>query len=206
MDDSLTGIFLKLTRIFAYDHLPLPLADDFISRSAHADLSEYYQREYEAGDDDAIFEYVKEDVWAFRAPWVTEQLEKWRLEGTTISRKKCRDLMMSYTPAQGKTSHEEMLYIVQRDQEIFKAVLKLSRMGVPLSSLKKDGGCYERVAKEFNLSFESVKEIDANYKFVIEANTHGPEWKGKDDIAGTEAVVDWLDAMASRLRNWGTKT
>jgi hypothetical protein len=93
---------------------------------AHKKLSAKYHKAHQAGDTEAIFTYVKADVWAFRARWVVQQIEDWRHEATAESRKKLQRLMRMYTDDRGRDSLPETVHLIKRDQAIFKEIIRLN--------------------------------------------------------------------------------
>jgi hypothetical protein len=154
---------------------PYDLSDDPVTKletAVHRRLSAKHRDAYKAGDTQAIFTYVKRDVWAFRAPWVVQQIEAWRHEATPESRKKLHRLMRMYTDDRGRDSFPETVRLIKRDQAIFKAIIKLreeehlpfrsSESSVGSSQSKV--GCFETVAKRFSHSVDGVEEIYREYK------------------------------------------
>lgn len=154
---------------------PYNLSDDPVAKletATHRRLSAKYYDATKAGDTEAIFTYVKEDVWAFRARWVVQQIEDWRHEDTAESRKKLHRLMRMYTDDRGRDSLLETIRLIKRDQAIFKEIIRLHQEEhLPLRSLESTFGpsqskvgCFETVAKKFFLSVHGVAEIYKEYK------------------------------------------
>jgi len=188
--------FREINPLLSNDGLP----EDWADQAAHNNLSTHYQREHETGNAEAFFEYAKADGWAFRSPWFRAQVEAWRVQGTADSIKKLRDLMKSYTASQGKVTHKGLVEIVKRDQAMFKDVMRLRQMGLPLKTSRYGQGCYDRLAEDMDMKVQDT--IEAVYKAYSKAvKSHGPEQKGD----GMQAVFDWLDTMAQRLQNWGNE-
>ena len=93
-----------------------------------SNLSGYYRREFERGNEEAIFEYAKESRVCFQAPWVTDQIEKWRIENNPESIKKLKRLFRAYMGEErGKTPPHDLQKIIKRDQNIFREILKLKK-------------------------------------------------------------------------------
>jgi hypothetical protein len=118
----------------------------------HRNLSSKYQKAHQAGDAQAIFQYVKVDVWAFRARWVVQQIEDWRREDTDESRKKLHRLMRMYTDDRGRDSPRDTVCLIKRDQAIFKEIINLRQGENRRFRLSGHGvGCYELVAEKYSL-------------------------------------------------------
>lgn len=93
-----------------------------------SNLSGYYRKEFEKGNQEAIFEYAKESRVCFQSPWVTDQIEKWRIENTPESRKKLKRLFRVYMGEErGKTPLRELQKVIKRDQKIFREILRLKK-------------------------------------------------------------------------------
>jgi hypothetical protein len=138
---------------------------DVEDRNTHKKLSAKYGKAHQDGDPEAIFTYVKADVWAFRAPWVVQQIEDWRHENTAESRKKLHRLMRMYTDDRGRDSLPETVRLIKRDQAIFKEIIKLrEEERRPFRSSQRRVGCFETVANRFGLSVDGVEEIYREYK------------------------------------------
>ena len=136
-----------------------------LETAAHRRLSAKYYDAHKAGDTEAIFTYVKADVWAFREGWLVQQIEDWRHEATAESRKKLRRLMSMYTDDRGRDPLSETVRLIKRDQAIFKEIIKLhEEERLPLKESKRSVTCFETVAKKFSLSVDGVEEIYREYK------------------------------------------
>lgn len=140
-------------------------ATDDTETIAHRRLSAKYQKVHEASDTEAIFTYVKRDVWAFRARWVVQQIENWRREDTDESRKKLHRLIRMYTDDRGRDSPRDTVCLIKRDQAIFKEIINL-RQGEkrPFRSSRHGIGCYELMAKKYSLSMDGIEEIYKVYR------------------------------------------
>lgn len=122
--------------------------------AAHAALRDEYALYHAAGDDTAIFEYVAIDAWAFRATWVTEQIERWRDTGDLL---KLKHLMTAYADSRGRTPLIELHRTIVRDQAAFKAVLKARRTD------KSVEGAIAEAADQDGRSEDTVKRIYQEY-------------------------------------------
>jgi len=88
--------------------------------------SKHFRKKFEAGDEEAIFEFVKESVFCFQYPWVTDQIEKWSIEGGQENREKLKRLFKCYIgDSRGRTSN--LKEIVKRDQTIFCEIAKFKK-------------------------------------------------------------------------------
>jgi hypothetical protein len=138
---------------------------DDIARIAHKKLSARYCKAHQAGDPEAIFAYVKADVWAFRPLWVDQQIEAWRREASPESRKKFNRLMRMYWDDRGRDSLPETVRLIKRDQAIFKEIIKLcEEEHLPFRSSRRSDDCYTRIAQKYRLSAHGVEDIYKEYK------------------------------------------
>ena len=60
-------------------------------------LSAIYEKRYVAGDEEAIFEYVRRDIFAFRETWVVLAIEMHGINATPYERAWLEQLMGAYT-------------------------------------------------------------------------------------------------------------
>jgi hypothetical protein len=192
---------------------------------AHRDLSAQFQGAYAAGDLQAIFVYVRADVWAFRSPWVVQQIEQWRQENTDASRALLHKLMTSYAgEGSGKRRLSTIHASIKKDQEIFKEVIRLNQLQKPpkpLRSNDNETGCFEAVAESCFSNVDDVERIYKHYKRKID-NLMG-RLTGKDrkilrlaqekgmippnqdltppprQLASWEEAFRWLDDMAAAI-------
>lgn len=100
--ESPGGLIRGLNRFDYWRHIPrkggrYPSEDDLWEPFKHRMLSDRARNLHRLGNQEAIFEYVREDIRAFRADWVQRQIEQWRKENTPRSRKNLRRLMHAYS-------------------------------------------------------------------------------------------------------------
>lgn len=161
-------------------HKTQPL--DMSSTSAHQYLSAMYQRDYAAGTVQAIFEYAKADVWAFRAPWVVSQIEAWRSENTPESRKKIHKLTRAYTDDRGKDRPAVTLRLIKRDQAVFKAIMSRHQQDTPLEQ------CFTTIAQQSrppdNLGTQGVQAVYTHYQRKMD------ELMGKPPSRRVQKIVE----------------
>ncbi len=103
-----------------------------------SNLSGWYRKEFKKGKEEAVFEYAKESRVCFQSPWVTDQIEKWRIENTLESRKKLKRLFREYLGEErGKTSWGDIKNLIKTDQRIFYEIEKLKGKSprMPLSEI-----------------------------------------------------------------------
>lgn len=135
---------------------------------AHRNLSAEYQRDHDAGDLQAIFEYAKADVGAFRAPWVVTQIEAWRLENTAASRKKLQKLFRAYTDDRGSRKMETLKTLIKRDQAMFKDIITLHEQGMPLRASQDSDGRFWTIAQRYGVKEGTVEEMYREYKAMAD--------------------------------------
>lgn len=155
-----------------------------ISAAAHADMTDTYRRAYEAGEEQAIYDYVKDNVWAFRASWVVTQIEAWRHDNTPDSRKKLHKLMRAYTDDRGRDALAGIVRLIKRDQEIFQSIMVLHDKGMSFED------CFAAVAHQppDAISVNSAREIYRKYKAAINALMGNPPSRAVQQ-ASTAAVT-----------------
>lgn len=93
----------------------------------HKKYSKDCRSRFKSGDEEALFEFCKNDEWAFRDVWVVKQIETWKKRNTPDSRKKLRNLMKSFSLATGKTRRDVLYKYLQRDKEIYLEVSTMKR-------------------------------------------------------------------------------
>ena len=62
--------------------------ESLLERHLSINSSADYRAKFEQGNEEAIFEYAKESRVCFQSPWVSDQMEKWRIENSRESREK----------------------------------------------------------------------------------------------------------------------
>jgi hypothetical protein len=159
--------FKALKRFNYWDHPALnPLLDYHLSpfdspKSApedvesitHRHLSAKFQKAFEAGDREAIFQYARASMGVFDEPWVRHQIKYWRQENTPEARKNLHRLMRAYTDERGKESLADIVYVILRDQEIYQELVTRNQQGIPLTE------CFAILGEKYRLKENSVKEI-----------------------------------------------
>ena len=158
-------------------------ADADGGRAAHSALSTDYALYHQGGDQSAIFEYVGLDTWAFRAPWVVEQIEIWRGQNES---KKLHQLMTAYVDGRGRTSPQELHHLITRDQAACRAVLDRAQENLSIDEI------IESVANTHNLGRETLwkayKAYRRLYQLVVPVH-----------LSHDQFFAD-LSEMAERLR------
>jgi hypothetical protein len=102
-----------------------------LDRETHQTLSDGHRQRFEAGDENALFDYVESDRWAFREFWVVRELEAWQACG---EREKLERVIACYArnrapqPLTAPYSLEAVCELIKRDQAAFREVL-LQRSG-----------------------------------------------------------------------------
>jgi hypothetical protein len=139
---------------------PLEAAnEEQVALLVHPSLSSRFQTRFEAGEHEAIFEYAGEDPLALRAAWVAEEVASWRLQGGTANRKKFQKFIRAYWTERGRRKPETVIEDIERDQEVFRAIM--NRQPVGQESLV---ACMRNVAREKRMGLESVKELHKEYR------------------------------------------
>jgi hypothetical protein len=91
--------------------------------SVQEQLSTTYRTAFVRGDDDSIFEFARDNLFAIQEPWVIEQLLAWRLSGTAAAKRSFNRFMRLYWGAWGKRTPENTLAIIEKDQNIYSSYL-----------------------------------------------------------------------------------
>jgi hypothetical protein len=148
--------------------------EHFLETQLGSNLSGWYRKEFEKGNEEAIFEYAKESRVCFQAPWVTDQIEKWKIENSPESRKKLKRLFRVYMgKGRGRIPLHELQEVIKRDQKIFHEIIKLKKK-FPQELME---GIVERVArrlkpKDPNLKIEeTIWLVYKKYKEVADTFT-----------------------------------
>jgi hypothetical protein len=134
---------------------------DIASAAAHEHLERVHGDAHRAGDPEAIFEYARADAWCFRSTWFVEQLETWRDEGQNGQ---LRKTMGAFARNATKVPIEELKKLVARDQNIFRRLTQ-RQTGLSLNDW------YGTLANEFDVSEETVRDIDRAYRPYFESET-----------------------------------
>lgn len=116
------------------------------------DFESAYKAAHENGDPHAIFEFAKDNREALNREWVVSQLVKWRLSNSTKGKRQFDRFMRAYWSQQGKRSHKNMLSIIRRDQQVYRAFVNQtqseSRKAVLLD-----------LAQKYRMSQDNVKDV-----------------------------------------------
>jgi len=115
--------------------------------------SENMKQLFLAGDKNAIFEFCCNTTMAFRANWVLETIERWKDENTKESLKNLKEIIKAYTNSRGKSLRELLTELLIRDHDVYKYVLTQESSG------DNNKTALNKAAREFYLSYESVREI-----------------------------------------------
>jgi hypothetical protein len=157
----------------------------FNDKAAPQAMSDDHRLRYEAGDSDAIFDYVKQDRWAFRAPWVVAQIELWRAKHET---KQLGRLMSVYAGTRNATSPDRLRWIIRRDQALYRHLLTRSA-GISIEKTFGDAADTFRFDGE-RISASTAKEVYKRYKQLHSMVT---------EVMSNEEFFDSLAAMADAL-------
>src|SRR4030042_3497515 len=157
---------------------------DYLDQQKHrlgnmlcANSSDYYRRKYEAGDGEVIFEYATESRVCFQSPWVTDQIEEWRIKNNRESRKKLKKLFQCYLGEQrGRTPPKEIKEIIRKDQTIFYEIVKLKKKSQKISLEKIIG----MVANKFWPEDTELKKIEAVWLVYKKYKKVADQFKGSD--------------------------
>jgi hypothetical protein len=185
-----------------------------IATLSHKRLSARYGKAHQDGDPEAIFTYIKADVWAFREWWVVQQIEDWRHENTAESRKKLHRLIRMYTDDRGRDSLPETVRLIKRDQAIFKELIKLhEEERLPFRPSQRRVGCFKTVANRCGLSVDGVEEIYREYERKVDELRQGykrlPTPKRRTGMEEVFAAKGWEKpdwAALEKRRQPGAKT
>lgn len=133
--------------------------EERVALLVHPSLSSRFQRRFEAGEHEAIFEYAAQDPLALQAAWVSKEVASWRLQGGTANRKKFQKFIRAYWTERGRRKPETVIEDIERDQEVFKAIMARQPVGGPSLA-----ACMRNVAREKGMGLDSVKEIYNEYR------------------------------------------
>ncbi len=138
--------------------------------------SRYFREKFEAGEEEAIFEYAKESKVCLESPWVIDQIEEWRIKNTSESRIKLKKFFKCYLGEErGKTSWDDLKELIKKDQLIFHEILKYKKRfpQKPLRSNREQEGIFELVRKrieDFGLyhTTDTIELVYNKYKEVAD--------------------------------------
>jgi hypothetical protein len=154
----------------------LRLLDIHLGRSR----SDYFRKKFEAGEEEAMFDYVKESSFSFQSPWVTDQIEEWRWEDTKESRSKLRRVFKAYIgDGRGRTEYGDLKDVIRKDQTIFREIVRLGEKfpRVPLFQSRKqtilDMVQDELEKQNIYCSMETIQLVYKEYKKVADVYFEG---------------------------------
>jgi hypothetical protein len=143
--------------------LAAELSGEEIDKAAHKALSSRFRLKHNRGDVQAIFDYVREDAWAFRSDWVVRQMESWRAEGNGEA---LRKLVTAYSDSRGRTSSQELREVIETDQRLFNDVM--DRYQPSEEQPRQTKGTLEtviaNVAEDHGVSEDTVKLVYQRYR------------------------------------------
>lgn len=163
-----------------------------------SNLSGYYRKEFQKGKKEAIFEYAKESRVCLQSQWVTDQIEKWRIENTIESRKKLKRLFREYLGEErGKTSWGDLTNLIKTDQRIFYEIEKLKKKSprIPLSDIYK---IVRRRIEDFGEYFavDTIELVYKKYKKVAD------DFTGRGRIYA-QVIGSWKKVLMRKGRGGG---
>jgi hypothetical protein len=176
-------------------------AAETIAMEGHRHLSQVYEARHAAGDEDAIFEYMRRDVNAFQSPWVQTQVLAWRLENSGPSIALLKELMAAFTDNASRGDRAKHLgklaAIIGRDQRIFRLLWERHEFaGDKLSGLIGDDKAPAGSTRRVDIAGESVS-VHTAHEIWFE---YSSEMGSLKDCAGSQdAVFDLLDVLRQRL-------
>lgn len=113
--------------------------------------SRYFRERFQAGDEEAIFEYAMGSRVCIESPWVVDQIEAWRIKDTPETRRKLKRFFRCYMgEGRGKASWDDLKRLIKKDQRIFLEILKLKRKSPhsPLRGNRHERGIFELVREK----------------------------------------------------------
>jgi hypothetical protein len=152
-------------RVIARSERPVPPAKD-APPTSREQINASYELAFRAGDSGAIYEFAADSYEALSAPWVMEQLVRWRLEGSKSAQRQFERFMQAYWKPAGRRGGSTTLQIIRRDQEVFVAHLNRSR--------KAAAALHQQLADDHYVSLETVKAVIKNY------GAHFDQWSKGD--------------------------
>jgi hypothetical protein len=132
--------------------------EEQVASLVHPDISSRYQGRFDAGEHEAIFEYAAQDPLALQAPWVGQEVTSWRLQGGTANRKKFQKFVRAYWTERGRRKPATLIEDIERDQEVYKAIMNRQPAGGPSLA-----AWMNNVSREKVMGLESVREIYKEY-------------------------------------------
>lgn len=133
--------------------------EEQVALLVHPSLSARFQERFGAGEHEAIFEYGAQDPLALQAPWVSKEVTSWRLQGGPANRKKFQKFVRAYWTERGRRKPATLIEDIERDQEVFKAIMARQSVGGPSTA-----ACMRNVAKEKGMGLDSMEEIYKEYR------------------------------------------
>lgn len=134
--------------------------EEQVALLVHPSLSARFQERFGAGEHEAIFEYAAQDPLALQAPWVGREVASWRLDGGAANRKKYEAFFRAYWPSRrGRRRPVTLIEDIERDQEVYKAIMNHQPAGEPSLAAWMDN-----VSREKVMGLESVREIYKEYR------------------------------------------
>lgn len=139
---------------------PLAAAnEERVALQVHPSLSSRFQTRFEAGEHEAIFEYARQDPLALQATWVGKVVAAWRLHGGAANRRKYEEFVRAYWSERGHRKPETLIAAIERDQEVFRAIMDREPVGQ-----KSLVACMRNVVREKGMGLESVREVHKEYR------------------------------------------
>lgn len=176
-------------------------------------ISDLFKKRYDGGDKEIIFYFVRRFRKAIHTKWVVDQIEEWRRLGNKESRKNLKRLFDEYRgETRGKPAPppKGLIETIERDQRIFKRVVKvyileqeLVRREFDISDTTKDikDYCIDYVSEKEkniagNLRSLSIKEIYDEY------NWQADRWHfDKNDWEQWKLFFIYLEQFLTNIKN-----
>jgi hypothetical protein len=124
--------------------------------SVQEQLSTIYRTAFVQGDDDSIFDFARDNLYAIQEPWVIEQLLAWRSSGTAAAKRSFDRFMRLYWGAWGKRTPEKNLELIEKDQNIYSSYLKKATGHTREKAI-------EMLANQFQMGSDSIRLIIKRY-------------------------------------------
>ncbi len=135
--------------------------EEITAYSGHKDLSDQMEKEFRAGNVNAIFEYAEQDRLALLAPWVIDQLIEWRQMDTVETRRLFERFMTAYWGKQGKRSARTILEAIERDLKVYAWIHEeKARTQKPIKVLQGEA------ARQFGMSITNVRKAWQHYEIL----------------------------------------
>jgi hypothetical protein len=136
------------------------------------DFSSKYQKEYESGYEEAIFEFAEVNPFFLQYKWVRDQLQRWVHWNNERTRKLIKRLLFgSQRGKRNETNPKQLREITDRDKKVFIKLLNLRNAGYKLtgSSLTKGGketkkrSAFGFLSENYDMSEENVRAVYRHY-------------------------------------------